>query len=130
MDPGESVERRSAVGRFGPAALLAVLLLATLVGTVLTADRVEDREQQELGDRARATTEAIGRRMETYAQILRGAAGSTRPATTSRRRTSSASSPARTSDGAIPGSRASSTRRRWRPTRSEPTSVPPTVRSP
>ena len=75
VDPGESVERRSAVGRFGPAALLAVLLLATLVGTVLTADRVEDREQQELGDRARATTEAIGRRMETYAQILRGAAG-------------------------------------------------------
>jgi signal transduction histidine kinase len=69
------VERRSAIGRFGPAVLLAVLLVATLVGTLLAAGRVHDREQEELDDGAQATAAAISRRMETYAQVLRGAAG-------------------------------------------------------
>ena len=69
------MERRSAIGRFGPAVLLAVLLVATLVGTLLAAGRVHDREQEELDDGAQATAAAISRRMETYAQVLRGAAG-------------------------------------------------------
>jgi signal transduction histidine kinase len=63
------------VARAAPAALLAVLLLATLVATVLAADRVHDRGQEVLAERARGAAAAIGRRMDTYAQVLRGAAG-------------------------------------------------------
>jgi signal transduction histidine kinase len=70
-----TLARRGALAGAAPAVLLAVLLLATLTATILAAARVHDRGQEVLADRARTATDAIGRRMETYAQILRGTAG-------------------------------------------------------
>lgn len=69
------IARGGMVARAAPAVLLAVLLLATVVATVLTAERVHDHGQEVLAERARGAADAIGRRMDTYAQVLRGAAG-------------------------------------------------------
>ena len=129
VDPGELVEHRRAVGRFGPAPRCWPSCCRHARRHCPDRRPREHREQQELGDRARATTEAIGRRMETYAQILRGAAGLYRASDTSRRRTSSGSSPAGPRRR-YPGVAGVVHRRRSRRTRSEPTSVRPTVRSP
>jgi signal transduction histidine kinase len=69
------VVERSGLARLAPALLLATLLLLTAVATYATADRVGDRERDQLADDAQATVAAIDRRMEDYGQILRGAAG-------------------------------------------------------
>jgi signal transduction histidine kinase len=67
--------KRSGLTRAAPALLLATLLLLTGVATYATAVRVHDRERDQLADDAGATVALLDRRMEDYAQILRGAAG-------------------------------------------------------
>jgi signal transduction histidine kinase len=66
---------RGLLARMAPAVLLAALLLMTAVATYAAADRVHDRERDQLTSDARATVAAIDRRMDDYAQVLRGAAG-------------------------------------------------------
>jgi signal transduction histidine kinase len=66
---------RGALARLAPILLLATLLLMTGVATYAAADRVRERERDQLSDDTRATVAAIDRRMEDYEQILRGAAG-------------------------------------------------------
>ncbi|HET6509398.1 MAG TPA: CHASE domain-containing protein [Baekduia sp.] len=63
------------LARWGPAILLATLLTLTAVAVYATAVRLHDRQRDELSEDARDTTAAIGRRMDDYEQILRGAAG-------------------------------------------------------
>ncbi|MCW2982885.1 MAG: hypothetical protein JWR63_455, partial [Conexibacter sp.] len=68
-------DRGGGVARWAPAVLLATLLLLTAVATFASATRVHDRERDQLSRDAHDTTLAIGRRLEDYSQILRGAAG-------------------------------------------------------
>jgi signal transduction histidine kinase len=69
------MERRSVLVRMAPALLLATLLAMTAIATYAAAARLHDREREQLTDEAHATVTAIDRRMDDYAQILRGAAG-------------------------------------------------------
>ena len=66
---------RGGLARWAPALLLATLLLLTGVATYATAARLHDRERDQLTEDAQEATAAIDRRMNDYAQILRGAAG-------------------------------------------------------
>jgi signal transduction histidine kinase len=69
------MERRSVLVRMAPALLLTTLLIMTAIATYAAAARLHDRESDQLTDEAHATVTAIDRRMDDYAQILRGAAG-------------------------------------------------------
>jgi signal transduction histidine kinase len=71
----DGMERRSVLVRMAPALLLATLLVMTAVATYAAAARLHDRERDQLTGETRATVSAIDRRMDDYAQILRGAAG-------------------------------------------------------
>jgi signal transduction histidine kinase len=71
----DGMERRSVLVRMAPALLLATLLVMTGVATYAAAARLHDRERDQLTDDTQATVSAIDRRMDDYAQILRGAAG-------------------------------------------------------
>jgi signal transduction histidine kinase len=71
----DGMERRSVLVRLAPALLLATLLAMTGIATYAAAARLHDREREQLTDEAHATVTAIDRRMDDYAQILRGAAG-------------------------------------------------------
>jgi CHASE1-domain containing sensor protein len=61
--------------RLAPTVLLATLLAMTAVATYAAAKRVHDRERDQLTRDAHDTVTAIDRRMDDYAQVLRGAAG-------------------------------------------------------
>jgi signal transduction histidine kinase len=63
------------LARLAPALLLATLLVMTAVATYAAARRVHDREGDQLTADAQSTVAAIDRRLEDYAQVLRGAAG-------------------------------------------------------
>jgi signal transduction histidine kinase len=71
----DGTERRGVLVRLAPALLLATLLIMTAVATYAAAARLHDREREQLSDETQATVTAIDRRMDDYAQILRGAAG-------------------------------------------------------
>jgi signal transduction histidine kinase len=66
---------RGRLARLAPMILLATLLVLTAAATYMAADRVHDRGQDQLTDDADATVAALDRRMDDYAQVLRGAAG-------------------------------------------------------
>ena len=66
---------RGGLARWAPALLLLTLLALTAVATYATAARLHDRERDQLTEDAEVATAAIDRRMNDYAQILRGAAG-------------------------------------------------------
>jgi signal transduction histidine kinase len=66
---------RGGLARWAPVLLLATLLALTGVATYATAARLHDRERDQLTEDAQEATAAIDRRMNDYAQILRGAAG-------------------------------------------------------
>jgi signal transduction histidine kinase len=66
---------RNGVARFAPALLLATLLAMTAGATYAAARRVHDSERDRLSSDAHAAVTAIDRRLEDYAQVLRGAAG-------------------------------------------------------
>jgi signal transduction histidine kinase len=68
-------ERRGVLVRLAPALLLTTLLIMTAVATYAAAARLHDREREQLSNETQATVTAIDRRMDDYAQILRGAAG-------------------------------------------------------
>ena len=65
---------RGRLARSGPALLLALLLVLTVAATYVSQRRVRDREQEALRSAAHAAVGAIGRRLDDYSQILRGAA--------------------------------------------------------
>jgi signal transduction histidine kinase len=75
--PGRDRDRleRGGIARWGPAILLLTLLALTGVATYATAARVHDRERDQLTEDAQGAAAAIDRRINDYAQILRGAAG-------------------------------------------------------
>jgi signal transduction histidine kinase len=65
---------RGRLARYGPALLLALLLVLTVAATYASQRRVRDREHEALRTDAHAAVGAIGRRLDDYGQILRGAA--------------------------------------------------------
>jgi signal transduction histidine kinase len=73
--PAREPQPPSALTRMAPVVLLAALLLLTAAATYTTADRVHDRQNEQLADDTGAAVAAIDRRMDDYGQVLRGAAG-------------------------------------------------------
>jgi signal transduction histidine kinase len=73
--PARDPQTPSALTRMAPAVLLATLLLLTAAATWAAADRVHDRQREQLTDDAQDAVAAIDRRMDDYGQVLRGAAG-------------------------------------------------------
>src|SRR4051794_4650498 len=68
-------DARSRLARLAPIILLATLLGLTAFATYLAADRVHDRENEQLSNDVHATVASVDRRLDDYAQVLRGAAG-------------------------------------------------------
>lgn len=73
--PARDPQTPSALTRMAPAVLLATLLLLTAAATWAAADRVRDRQREQLTGDAQDAVAAIDRRMDDYGQVLRGAAG-------------------------------------------------------